>query len=90
VILGLAAQPRLLLLDEPGAGLSSAETHDLTLFLKNLDRSMTMIIIEHDMDMAFEVADNIVVLHQGEKLAEGSKEDVKKNPTVQQIYLGAE
>lgn len=90
VILGLAGQPRLLLLDEPGAGLSPAETHDLTLLLKNLDRSITMIIIEHDMDMAFEVAENIVVLHQGEKLAEGSKEEVKKNPTVQQIYLGAE
>lgn len=90
VALALAGRPRLLLLDEPGAGLSQAESHDLTRLLKNLEREITMIIIEHDMDMAFDVAENIIVLHQGEKLAEGTKEEIKGNSIVQEIYLGAE
>lgn len=90
VALALAGRPRLLLLDEPGAGLSPAENHDLTRLLKNLEREITMIIIEHDMDMAFDVAENIIVLHQGEKLAEGTKEEIRGNSIVQEIYLGAE
>jgi branched-chain amino acid transport system ATP-binding protein len=88
VALALAGQPRLLLLDEPAAGLSLAESHDLTRRLKNLDPAVTLIIIEHDLDVAFEVADRIVVMHQGKKLVEGSREEIKKNPVVQQIYLG--
>ena len=88
VALALAGHPSLLLLDEPAAGLSLAETHDLTRLLKKLDPAITIIIIEHDLDVAFEVAENIVVLHQGQKMAEGSKEEIKKNPAVQQIYLG--
>jgi len=88
VALALAGQPRLLLLDEPAAGLSLSESHDLTRRLTNLDPAITLIIIEHDLDVAFEVADHIVVMHQGKKLAEGSREEIKKNPVVQQIYLG--
>jgi branched-chain amino acid transport system ATP-binding protein len=90
VALALAGQPRLLLLDEPTAGLSPAETHSLTLRLKKLDPSITVLLIEHDMDVAFEFAEKITVLHQGKLLAEGSKEEIKGNSTVQQIYLGAE
>jgi branched-chain amino acid transport system ATP-binding protein len=90
VALALAGKPRLLLLDEPGAGLSRAESHEVTRLLKNLGREITMIIIEHDMDMAFDVAENIIVLHQGEKLAEGTKEEIRENSIVQQTYLGAE
>jgi branched-chain amino acid transport system ATP-binding protein len=90
VALALAEQPRLLLLDEPAAGLSSAETHALTLLLKKLDPSITILLIEHDMDVAFEFAERITVLYQGKFLAEGTKEEIKKNPTVQEIYLGAE
>jgi branched-chain amino acid transport system ATP-binding protein len=90
VALALAGQPRLLLLDEPTAGLSSAETHALTLMLKKLDLSLTILLIEHDMDVAFEFAERITVLYQGRFLAEGSREEIKSNPTVQQIYLGAE
>jgi len=90
VALALAGQPRLLLLDEPAAGLSSAETHALTLLLKKLDPNITILLIEHDMDVAFEFAEKITVLYQGRFLAEGTKEEIKNNSTVQEIYLGAE
>ncbi len=90
VAMALAEKPRLLLLDEPAAGLSSAETHALTLLLKKLDPSITVLLIEHDMDVAFEFAEKITVLYQGKFLTEGTKEEVKNNPTVQEIYLGAE
>ncbi len=90
VSLALAEKPRLLLLDEPAAGLSSAETHGLTLLLKKLDPSITILLIEHDMDVAFEFAERITVLYQGKFLAEGTKEQIKNNPTVQEIYLGSE
>jgi branched-chain amino acid transport system ATP-binding protein len=90
VAMALAEKPRLLLLDEPAAGLSSAETHALTLLLKKLDPSITILLIEHDMDVAFEFAEKITVLYHGKFLTEGTKEEVKNNPTVQEIYLGAE
>ena len=90
VALALAENPRLLLLDEPAAGLSSAETHALTLLLKKLDPSITVLLIEHDMDVAFEFAEKITVLYQGKFLTEGSKEEIRNNPTVQEIYLGVE
>ena len=90
VAMALAEKPRLLLLDEPAAGLSSAETHSLTLLLKKLDPSITILLIEHDMDVAFEFAERITVLYQGKLLTEGTKEEIKNNPTVQEIYLGGE
>ena len=90
VAMALAETPRLLLLDEPAAGLSSAETHSLTLLLKKLDPSITILLIEHDMDVAFEFAEKITVLYQGKFLTEGMKEEIKSNPTVQEIYLGTE
>ena len=90
VAMALAEKPRLLLLDEPAAGLSSAETHTLTLLLKKLDPSITILLIEHDMDVAFEFAERIAVLYQGKLLTEGTKEEIKNNPTVQEIYLGGE
>ncbi len=90
VSLALAEQPRLLLLDEPAAGLSSAETHTLTLLLKRLDPKITILLIEHDMDVAFEFAERITVLYQGKFLAEGTKDEIKNNPMVQEIYLGSE
>ena len=90
VAMALAEKPRLLLLDEPAAGLSSAETHALTFLLKKLDPSITILLIEHDMDVAFEFAERITVLYQGKFLTEGTKEEIRNNPTVQEIYLGAE
>lgn len=88
VALTLAGKPRLLLLDEPAAGLSPSETHDLAKLLKNLDRDVTMILVEHDMDLAFEVAEYITVLWQGTVLAEGNSDEIRGNSKVQQIYLG--
>jgi branched-chain amino acid transport system ATP-binding protein len=90
VAMALAEKPRLLLLDEPAAGLSSAETQDLTILLKKLDPSITILLIEHDMDVAFEFAEKITVLYQGKFLTEGTKEEIKNNPVVHEIYLGAD
>jgi len=90
VALALAQEPRLLLLDEPAAGLSSAETQALTLLLKKLNPNITILLIEHDMDVAFAFAEKITVLYHGKLLTEGTKEEIKNNPTVQEIYLGAE
>jgi branched-chain amino acid transport system ATP-binding protein len=90
VAMALAERPRLLLLDEPAAGLSSAETQDLTALLKKLDPSITIVLIEHDLDVAFEFAERITVLYQGKFLTEGTKEEIRNNATVQEIYLGAE
>ena len=90
VAMALAEKPRLLLLDEPAAGLSSAETQDLTVLLKKLDPSITIVLIEHDLDVAFEFAERITVLYQGKFLTEGTKEEIRNNSTVHEIYLGAE
>jgi branched-chain amino acid transport system ATP-binding protein len=88
VALALAGRPKLLLLDEPMAGLSPAETQEMTGLLRKLDRSITLLIIEHDMDVVLDLAENIAVLHLGKKIADGSKEAVRSNRTVQEIYLG--
>lgn len=88
VIMALATKPRLLLLDEPTAGLSPAETVLVTSIIKGLPREITTILIEHDMDVAFEIAEKITVLHFGSILAEGSLEQIKGNPKVSEIYLG--
>ena len=90
VAMALAEKPRLLLLDEPAAGLSSSETQDLIVLLKKLDPSITIVLIEHDLDVAFEFAERITVLYQGKLLTEGTKEEIRNNATVQEIYLGAE
>jgi len=88
VIMSLATKPRLLLLDEPTAGLSPAETVLVTSIIKGLPREITTILIEHDMDVAFEIAEQITVLHFGSILAEGSLEQIQGNPKVSEIYLG--
>jgi branched-chain amino acid transport system ATP-binding protein len=88
VIMALATKPRLLLLDEPTAGLSPAETVSVTSIIKGLPREITTILIEHDMDVAFEIAEKITVLHFGSILAEGSLDQIKGNPKVSEIYLG--
>ena len=88
--MALAEKPKLLLLYEPAAGLSSSETQDLTLLLKKLDPSITVVLIEHDLDVAFEFAEKITVLYQGKFLTEGTKEEIRNNPIVHEIYLGSE
>jgi len=89
IALALAGNPRLLLLDEPTAGLSPAESHIMTALLKKLDAAITLLVIEHDMDVAFELTDRITVLHYGKVIADGLSHEVKSNPIVQEIYLGA-
>jgi branched-chain amino acid transport system ATP-binding protein len=88
VILAMTGRPRVLLLDEPTAGLSPAETASMTRFLTNLDRSITIMMIEHDMDVAFEVADRITVLYFGSILTEGLPQEVQADSRVTAIYLG--
>ncbi len=88
VVLALALRPRLLLLDEPTAGLSAAESAAIVRMIHALDRNITLLIIEHDMDVAFEVAEKVMVFHFGEKLAEGTTEEIRANPDVRRIYLG--
>lgn len=88
LVLALASHPTLLLLDEPTAGLSLAETSVLTSIVRSLDPSITVLLIEHDMDVAFEVSDRITVLHLGRVLADGTKDEIRQDPKVQDIYLG--
>jgi len=88
IALALAGAPRLLLLDEPTAGLSPAESHAMTGLLKQLDPAITLLVIEHDMDVAFALTERITVLHYGKVVADGLAHEVKANALVQEIYLG--
>lgn len=88
IALALAMKPRVLLLDEPTAGMSPAETAAMVQMIENLPRDVTLLIIEHDMDVVFSLADRITVLHYGEVIAEGTPEEVKNNPRVLEVYLG--
>jgi len=90
ISLALISNPKVLLLDEPTAGLSPAESTMMTEILKKLDSGMTILIIEHDMDVAFQVADRITVLHLGCPFAEGTPSEVRNNSRVRDIYFGAE
>jgi branched-chain amino acid transport system ATP-binding protein len=90
LVVALAGTPKLLLLDEPTAGLSPAETGRVVEMVQRLPRDMTLLMIEHDMDVAFELADRIAVMHQGRLIAEGDEATIRANPQVTEIYLGAE
>ncbi len=87
--LALSPSPRLLMFDEPAAGLSGAERMVLTKLLLELDREVTLIIIEHDMDVALTVAEHVTMLHQGEKLLEGTPAEIRANEMVHDLYLGS-
>jgi branched-chain amino acid transport system ATP-binding protein len=89
IALALAGRPRLLLLDEPTAGLSPAESQLMADLIKRLDPAMTVLVIEHDMDIALEIVQQVTVLHYGRVIADGTREDVRANPLVREIYLGA-
>ena len=90
ILLAMAVAPKVLLLDEPTAGLSAAEVPRVKAILRSLPRDTTVLMIEHDMDVAFELADRITVLHQGRLLAEGNVEAIRSNPQVTEIYLGSD
>jgi branched-chain amino acid transport system ATP-binding protein len=89
IILGLASDPKILLLDEPAAGLSSGESQEMVKFLMRLDPSLAILLIEHDMDVVFDVADHISVLHFGRVLETGAAEQIRGSAKVKEIYLGA-
>ena len=86
--LALARKPRVLLLDEPTAGMSPAETALITTAIADLDRDLTMLIVEHDMDVVFRLADRITVLHEGRAIAEGTPEQIRGDRVVNEVYLG--
>ena len=86
----LATRPRLVLLDEPTAGMTPEETHRVTALVKDLAQTgeYTFLITEHDMSVVFDVADRILVMHRGRKLALGGPQEVKADPEVRRAYLG--
>src|ERR1019366_1147 len=86
--LALATSPSLLLLDEPLAGMSPRERVETVKLLKSISRGRTVIIIDHDMDALFELAERVTVLQEGRVLVEGTPEEIKNNATVQEAYLG--
>jgi branched-chain amino acid transport system ATP-binding protein len=90
IAMALALKPRLLLLDEPTAGMGDQETYEVTQLVRRLHRdgNLTIVLIEHDMRVVFHLADRITVLDQGRLLAEGSPKEIAANEAVQAAYLG--
>jgi branched-chain amino acid transport system ATP-binding protein len=88
--LGLAMQPRLLLLDEPSAGLTKEEGVEVISLIKNLGSDITVLMVDHDMEMVFEVAERIVVLHYGQIIADGTPQEIQADQRVREIYMGLE
>jgi branched-chain amino acid transport system ATP-binding protein len=88
IAMALAQNPKVLLLDEPFAGLSADERHDIARLLASIPRDVTMVMIEHDMDVALDFADRITLLHFGEVIVEGSRAEVVADPRTREVYLG--
>jgi len=86
----IAQDPSVVLLDEPTAGMTPEETYATGEIIKTLAKDHTVVAIEHDMEFVKQIAERIIVLHQGAKLAEGSVEEIQSNPKVVEVYLGRE
>jgi branched-chain amino acid transport system ATP-binding protein len=86
--LAIAYKPRLVMLDEPAAGLSPEERNVLINLLNSLEQDITLLLIEHDMDVAFNVSERVTVLHDGSIIVEGTPEEISANDMVQKVYLG--
>ncbi len=86
--MALASSPRLLMLDEPASGLSRGERTLLTELLLALDRDITLIVIEHDMDVALRVAERVTMMHDGRVIVEGTPDEIRGNELVHDLYLG--
>ena len=89
IAMALAQEPKLLLLDEPFAGLSADERRDVRGLLAGIPRDVTIIMIEHDMDVALDLADRITLLQFGEVIVEGTRAEVVEDPRTREVYLGA-
>jgi branched-chain amino acid transport system ATP-binding protein len=85
--IALATEPQLLCLDEPTAGMSAAETHETMALVRSIAPNLTILIVEHDMQVVMELAQRITVLHYGEVLAEGTPDEIQQNPRVLEVYL---
>jgi len=86
--LALAGRPKIVLLDEPTAGMSPSETEEILDLMCALPRNLTILIVEHDMDVVFSLADKVTVLNLGEVLADGSVEEIQRDPNVGAVYMG--
>jgi len=86
--MALASEPRMLMLDEPASGLSRGERQLLTNLLLDLDRGITLVLIEHDMDIALRVAERVTMMHEGQVIFEGAPEEIRANELIHDLYLG--
>ena len=86
----LAGDPKLIMLDEPAAGLAPGERQRLTELLLGLERDITVVLIEHDMDVALRVADTVTMMHDGSVVVEGTPDEIRASELVQALYLGSE
>jgi len=86
--LAMASRPKLLLMDEPTSGLPSSESERIKRFIKKISERLTVVVIEHDMDIVLTISDAIIVLHQGQVIARGTPSEIKANDEVQEAYLG--
>jgi branched-chain amino acid transport system ATP-binding protein len=85
--MALAANPKILLLDEPAAGLSAAERNNMRRLISSLSDDLAMVLIEHDMSIALELVERVLVLDNGHRIAEGTPEEIRDNQQVQDVYL---
>ncbi len=90
VALALAGDPKVILLDEPAAGMSPAETEEISRLIRDLADEMAVVLVEHDMEVVMSISDTITVLHQGGVIAEGKPEEISQNQEVKDAYLGSE
>ena len=90
IVLSISSQPKVLLLDEPNAGLSSDETASLIHMVENLAAGTTILVVAHDLDFIYRLCDRVMVLYYGEIIADGSCEEIQTNQKVCSIYLGTE
>ena len=86
--MSLTSSPRILLLDEPAAGLSAVERKVMADVIRGLPSDLALILIEHDIELALSLVDRVICMYQGQIFAEGSPDEIRKNPKVQDIYLG--
>ncbi len=90
IAISLASEPKVLLLDEPGNGLTAEETTVLIDLIRSFAEKMTVLIVAHDMDLVFRIATRIIVLHYGQIISEGTPEAIQDDPNVREIYMGIE